>query len=385
MVVGRGAEFRLGVARVVVDDRLEPGDLIVADGRIVAIDAPRPGARGIAAPGFVDLQVNGLTDPTLGQGTEPGGVDFCRCGTDDLLAAAGLLARHGVTSFCPTLITGPPERILTALGVIARAQARQTFPDPGARIIGAHLEGPFLSPSRLGAHPSAYRLDPRPDVTTELLGRMMAAGPVRMMTVAPEVPGGAALIRELRGHGVVVAAGHSNATASEANLAFGIGVTLTTHHGNAMRPFTPRDPGLFAAALVDRRIGVPIIADGHHLEPETVRLIAAAAGRRLILVSDAVARETTLGGEKPLRLVDGAVRDADGRLAGSTLWLDEAVRNVVALGIDPGRALAAASTTPAGYLGLDDRHLRPGNTADVVILDDDLAVDRVLIGGHQIG
>lgn len=368
-------ERRVGVARVLLDSEVVPGDPVIDDGRIVAVEAPLPGASGLAVPGLVDLQVNGITDPGVGS------IDFSDAGPGEMRSAARALAEHGVTAFCPTLITAPPDHTIAALQRLEEARIEQGS-EPArneARILGAHLEGPFLSAERLGAHPAAHRRDPE----LILLGRLLAAGPVQMVTLAPELAGAVELIQTLRNHDIVVAAGHSDATAAEAAAGFAAGVTLTTHHGNAMRPFTPRAPGLFGRALVEPDVGVPIIADGHHLAAETTKLIAAAVGERLILVSDAVAHGRTLGGATPLRSVDGAVRDEAGRLAGSALWLDDAVRNLVDLGLPRSTTLAAASTTPARYLRRPEHAVRPGAVADIVVFDESLSVREVFVAGQR--
>ena len=304
--------------------------------------------RGTAIPGLVDLQVNGFA-----------GVDFLDADAEDLRRAARELARTGVTAFLPTLITAPAERLVAALDTIARSDA------PG--ILGAHLEGPFLSPERLGAHPSESRRDPDPG----LLKRLLVAGPVRLVTLAPELPRAHELIRGLLEREIAVSLGHSNATAEEANAAFDLGVHTVTHVFNAMRPLSHRDPGIVGAALARDDVVVQAILDGTHLALETECMLWRATRGRLALVSDHAAVE---GG-----------RLADGTLAGSIATLLDCVRRLHALGSPFEEAVGAATALPARILS--DRsigQLEIGAAADVVVLDDRLELQRVLVDGEDV-
>jgi N-acetylglucosamine-6-phosphate deacetylase len=312
----------------------------------VAAVGLHPAGRGTAVPGFVDLQVNGYA-----------GVDFLTADAPGWHEAARALARDGVTSFLPTLITAPREKLLAAL---ARA-ARLGVP-------GVHLEGPFISERRIGAHPRASRRDPDLALMRELLD----AGPVAMVTLAPELPGADALIAELTGRGVIVSLGHSAATAEEAAEAVVRGARCVTHVFNAMGGIWAREPGLAGFALGDPRVTVLCIADGVHLHDATLRVVAAAARKRLVLTTDAVADE-------------GRATLADGTLAGGLGTLAEAVRRLVSLGVPLPDAVDAASGAPARLLGREDvGTLRPGARADVVVLDDDLAVRQVLVAGQPV-
>jgi N-acetylglucosamine-6-phosphate deacetylase len=356
--------MRLGVAAALVGGSLVPGDVEVADGVIAAVGLePRGG--GIAAPGFVDLQVNGF-----------GGIDLMRASADGWTAAGEAMLATGVTAYRPTVITAAEDEMAGALASIAAARGRP-------RILGAHLEGPFLSPARLGAHPPEHRRDP----DRALLERLLAAGPVAHVTLAPELPGAEELIALLTGRGVLVAAGHSDATAAEAHAAFDRGVRTVTHLFNAMRPPLAREPGLALAALARDDVTVQLIADGHHVAGDAVRVAWAAARGRLALVTDAVAAAGagdgtfTLGG-RPVRAEAGVVRDAEGRLAGSALTMDAAVRRLHALGAPLEEALAAASAVPAALAGRPELGaLAPGAPADVVVLDDRHVVVRPLVAG----
>ena len=251
----------------------------------------------------------------------------------------------------------------------------------GPRLVGAHLEGPFLCPRRLGAHdPAAVRA---PDLA--LLRRLLDAGPVRQVTLAPELPGALELVDELVARGVTASCGHSDADAAQAHAAFDRGARTATHLFNAMRAPSPRDPGLALAALARDDVDVQLIADGHHLADETLLVAWRAAAGRVALVSDAVGTRC-LGGQPVQSMGDGAVRRPDGTLAGSTLGVLDGVRRLHGLGIDLAAALLAATAVPARIARRPDLgRLAIGAAADVVVLDDRLEVVRVLIGGEDRG
>jgi N-acetylglucosamine-6-phosphate deacetylase len=358
--------MRLGVEASLVDGRLLPGDLEVVDGRIARVGLAGGTGRGLAVPGFIDLQVNGY-----------GGVDFLDADADGYRRAGAVLLECGVTAYLPTLITTPEEQVLAAMREVPNDEAARP------RILGMHLEGPFLSPSRLGTHEASARRDPDP----ALLERLLDAGPVRLMTLAPELPGAGELIDRLLERGVVVSLGHSDATAEQANAAFDRGARAVTHLFNAMRPFLHRDPGIVGAALARDDVVVSIILDGIHLAPETARVAWRAASGRLALVTDAITAAGVADGEYSfgnfdVQVHEGTVRGPDGVLAGSVLTMIEAVRNLHALGAPLEEAVAAATSTPARVLGEPDLgRLAVGLPADLVVLDDSLEIERVLVAG----
>jgi N-acetylglucosamine-6-phosphate deacetylase len=360
--------MRLGVEAAIVERELLPGDVEVADGRIVSVGLEPKRGGGIAAPGFVDLQVNGY-----------GGVDFAAADAAGYRTAGEALLEGGVTAYQPTLITAPEQDLIAAL------QEVPAIEQTGPRILGVHLEGPFLSPHRLGAHPSASRRDPDP----ALLERLLAAGPVAYVTLAPELPGALELIDLLQDRGVVVSCGHSDATAAQAGAAFDRGVGTVTHLFNAMRPLGHRDPGIAGAALARDDVIVQVILDGHHLAAETAKVVWRTASGRMALVTDAIAAAGTgddscrLGGVE-VEIRDGVARRADGVIAGSVVTMIQAVRNLHALGAPLVDAVAAATSVPAraarrSGLGV----LRPGGDADVVVLDDRLEIRMVLRAGLE--
>jgi N-acetylglucosamine-6-phosphate deacetylase len=360
---------RLGVEAALVQGELLPGDVEVVDGLVAAVGLNGSNGKGIAAPGFVDLQVNGFA-----------GVDFFSADADGYRRAGAALLECGVTAYQPTFITSPEAELTAALQEVPR---NGTAP----RILGAHLEGPFIAPERLGTHPADARRDPDPP----MLLRLLDAGPISHVTLAPELDGASQLMEILRSRGVTVSCGHSNATAAEARDAFARGAKTVTHIFNAMRPFAAREPGLAGAALVTSDVVVQIILDGVHLADDTARLVWQAAGGRVALVTDAIAAARAGDGSYRLAGVDfevenGVARRADDVLAGSTVCMIDAVRNLVTLGAPVAAALSAASEVPARIAGRPELGtLEPGSTADVVVLDDNLEIVRVLVGGEARG
>jgi N-acetylglucosamine-6-phosphate deacetylase len=357
------------VAAALVDGTLVPGDVDVEDGVVCALGVGGGGGRGLAAAGFVDLQVNGYA-----------GVDLQRADGGGYRRAGAALLAAGVTAFQPTFVSAPEAELVAAVRTVP-------IDGCGPRVIGAHLEGPFLSPLRLGAHDAEWRRAPDP----ALLRRLLEAGPVSAMTLAPEQPGALELVDELVARGVTVSCGHTDATAAQAHRAFDRGARTVTHLFNAMRPSTPRDPGIAMAALARADVSVQVIAERHHLADETVLVAWRVARGRLALVSDAVAAagmgdgEFTLGGTQ-VTAAGGAVRRADGTLAGSAASILDGVRHLHGLGVPLEDALAAASSVPARIAGRPDLgRLAVGAPADVVVLDDRLEVQRVLVAGVAVG
>jgi N-acetylglucosamine-6-phosphate deacetylase len=356
---------KLGVEAALVDGRFVPGDVELAGGRVAGYGLASPNGRGVAIPGFVDLQVNGFA-----------GVDLFDADGDGYRRAGDALLETGVTSFLPTFITAPEDRLLATLREVpARSD--------GPRILGVHLEGPFLSPLRLGVHPAAERRDP----DLEYLERLLSAAPVRLVTLAPELPGAHALIERLLREEIAVSLGHTDATAEEANAAFDLGVRTVTHLFNAMRPFHHRDPGAAGAALARDDVVVQVILDGVHLAPAAAGVVWRAAAGRVALVTDSMAGAGLTDGRYPLAGIEVEVRDGralgpNGALAGSTLTMIEAVRNLVQLGASPADAIAAATEVPARVLRQPAvGRIAPGLPADIVVLTDELEVVRVLVEG----
>lgn len=379
-------------ATVITPERaLTGGSLLIDQGRIVAALAADdivgtrlgpPGrellraatavelAGGFVIPGLIDLHTHGAAGVSYDGGAEA------------VLTAAAAHRRHGTTTTMVSLVTGTPDGMVASIQGAVEAAAT----DP--RIVGVHLEGPFLSPLHRGAHDPALLRDP--DVA--LFKRFVAAGDglVRMITLAPELPGGAELMRAAVGGGVHVAVGHTDATYAQASAAFAAGADIVTHAFNAMRPLHHREPGVIAAAR-DAGVVLEAINDGVHLHDATVRLLHAAAAGTVAFVTDAMAAACSADGHYLLGtldvdVMDGVARLTDGgSIAGSTLTMDRAVRRAVLdVGLDPVDAVNAATLVPARFLGMDGEigALAPGHRADVVILDDAWQITGMLLRGR---
>ncbi len=366
---------RLGVAAAVVDGSLVRGDVEIEDRKISEVGLPG-GRSGIAIPGLVDLQVNGFR-----------GVDLLHATGDEVERLGVELARTGVLWYQPTVITAPADLARLALSTIGECAAATPEGGTSARILGAHLEGPFLSPDRPGVHPPDYLRLPDLDL---LASYLLAGSAVSMVTLAPELPRAGELIDSLRGRSITVSLGHSDADAATAHAAFDQGARTVTHLFNAMRPFGHRDPGLAGAALVRDDVIVQLIADGAHLAPETILATWRAARGRIALVSDVTAAGGMGDGTFRLGTVGvtvegGVARSDDGSLAGAVRPLAWGLRMLVELGVPIGEAVDAVTRTPACVLGRNDIGvLRPGAVADLVVLDDDFAVASVLVGGRLL-
>ena len=366
------------------DGSLRPGVIEIKGTDVVGFTpAASPGSElpdTVVAPGFIDLQVNGHDDVDV---SVAAGAGWERM--DDLLL------RQGVTSWCPTLVTSPPESYGPALLRVAEAARRSVCGAPGGApsIPGAHLEGPFLG-ALPGAHDRRWFRLPDP----EWLAGLPAV--VAVVTLAPELPGALDLVRTLAEAGVLVSLGHSTATWAEAVAAAEAGARMVTHLFNAATPLHHREPGLVGAGLTDSRLTPSLIADLVHLHPAVLAsafrcrqgLAAdgdgeAAGDPGVALVTDAVAwRAEHLAGGRLHRRAGDAPRRADGTIAGSALTMDAAVRNAVSAGVALPLALAAASRVPARLLGATDRGLiRTGSRADLVVLDARLEVTASWVGG----
>ena len=354
---------------------LARGDLAVEDGRIVP---PRRDAgtvidtRGLyVAPGFIDLQVNGGV-----------GHNFEDASPAEIREIADFYLSHGTTGLLPTTVTAPIPRIRGAIERVRRAGH--------PAILGMHIEGPFISPERKGAHNPEYILPPSRERFDELVAGYV--GFIKVVTLAPELPGAEELLEGILSIGAVPSLGHSDATYEQALSAIERGIGLFTHTFNAMREFHHRAPGAVGAAL-DSDVYVELICDGIHVHPAAVRLVARAKGyNRICLVTDAISAAGlsdgayTLGG-LPVSVRDGVARLPDGTLAGSTLTMDRAVKNFMEFtGCSLLEAVRCATLNPARLLGIDDRKgsLEVGKDADLVIFDEDLTVHYTILGGEVV-
>ncbi len=330
-------------------------------------------------PGFVDLHVHG-----------GGGSSLLSNDLVELRAAAEFHASHGTGRLLASIVSAPLEEML---GGLAAVRDLVRADDAGrSTVAGSHLEGPFLSRNRAGAHDPDHLLAPDEAVLDRMLE--IADGTLRVITLAPELPGAIDLVRRAVAAGVVVALGHSDANREAASAAFDAGASLVTHLFNAMRPSDHREPGLATTALVRPGVVCELINDGTHLHDDTARLAFQAAGAdRIALVTDAIPAAGLHDGAH--RLGSAAVEVTDGvariagtdTLAGSTLTMDRALRRAVQnLGLPMAEAARAAATTPARILGEHDVRgsIAPGLAADLVVLDESLEVAAVMVGGEWI-
>ncbi len=367
---------------------IEDGAVLARDGVIeavgpraqVAVDEAeeRIDAGGrLICPGFIDLQVNGGGGVLLTDRPE----------ADALARMTRAHARFGTTAMLPTIVTSSEEAMARALAAVAEAIRR---PPKGARVLGAHVEGPFINPARKGAH-NERSIRP-PDLA--LFQRLLAAsqGTLRLITLAPELPGALDLIRAARAAGVAVSIGHTDATYDEARDAIEAGASMGTHLFNAMRPLHQREPGAIGALLESDDAIAGLIADGVHVHPALLKAAARAMGAAgVALATDAMPPAgmegeafELYGGEIVVR--DGACYTRDGVLAGSALTTDRAVRNMNQLaGVPLRECIEMATATPARVLGLERElgFLAPGARADFVVCDADVAVRRAFVGGEE--
>jgi N-acetylglucosamine-6-phosphate deacetylase len=361
--------------RALVDGGLRPADVASAGGVLVTHaaagrDAAVLDAAGlVVAPGYVDLQCNG------GLGIDLAGAP------ERLWELGAALPRYGVTAWLPTIVTTPDGVVDRAIEALAAGP-----PDgwTGAVPLGLHLEGPFLSSEKRGAHPKSLL---RPPTLAAIEGWSRAGG-VAVVTLAPDLPGALEVLEALVARGVVVSLGHTPATSAQATAAVDAGASWVTHLFNAMAPLHHREPGLAGVALADERIHVGLIPDGIHVHPQVVAMAQRSLGSRLTIVTDAVGALGMPPGRQALGrtevvIDDDGVRLADGTLAGSNLAMDQAVRNLVAFtGCAPEAALHAASTAPAALLGDTVRGtLALGARADLVLLTEDLDLVATVVGG----
>jgi N-acetylglucosamine-6-phosphate deacetylase len=358
------------VGRIVTPDGIRPGRLRFAE-RIQAVE-PAPltaaEAEALVVPGFVDLHVHGGA-----------GGDTMR-GEADVRRLARFHAGHGTTSLLPTTVTAPDADILAAAEGVAAVMAR---PEPGAAtVLGLHLEGPFISPKRLGAQPPFAR---PPDLA--LFEDLRARVPVRVCTFAPEEDKGFAFLRVATAAGCRCQIGHSDASFEQVLEALEAGAAGFTHLFNAMRPFQPRDPGVAGAALLAAPYA-ELIPDLLHVAPAAIRL-ALRCVPGLYAITDAMEAAGCpdgvyhLGRHEVVKQGEFA-RLRDGTLASSVLTMDQAFRNLVGLGLTPEDAVRRTSTLAAEHIGLADRgRLEPGARADILVLDADLRLRRVFAGGEE--
>jgi N-acetylglucosamine-6-phosphate deacetylase len=368
-------------------EKFSPGRIIIRNGRIDAVgllsDLRLPenaehveALRHTVVPGFIDPHIHGS-----------GGADVMDATFASMNTISRTLASHGTTSFLPTTVSAPPEILGSTLDRLSPL-LQESF--EGATPIGIHLEGPFISGQKRGTHREVHVRLPDQTLLSDWIHR--AHGTLKLLTMAPELDGATTVTRFARASGVTVAMGHSNASFEEAVAASNNGTHYAVHTFNAMRAFSHRESGIVGAVLSDDRIFAEIIVDGIHVSPEVVRIFARSKGReRILLVTDAISAtgmpdgRYSLGTDK-VEVQAGVCRDDEGRLAGSTLTQDAALRNFVAYsGMRMEDAVFGLTLNPARALKLEGRGcIEPGAHADVVILNDELRVMKTFAEGRLV-
>ncbi len=355
---------------VVVEDAT-----VIAVGRGEAIELPTQ-AREVAidsghlVPGFIDTHNHGA-----------GGRDVMQAERDALEHVGLTLARFGTAAYYPTTVTAPTDKTMHAVEFLADYIAGGNF--AGAEPLGIHMEGPFISKVRRGVHPPEHIVEPT--LAAYQAYAHAASGRLSIMTIAPELAAAPELIREMFDTNVKASIGHTDADAGQALAAVDLGARQATHMFNAMRPFGHRDPGVIGAVLTDQRVRAELIADGIHVDPKAMELLYRAKGAEgVVLISDGISAVGMPDGRYDIGLMTVDVADGtcmyEGKLAGSVLTLDRAIRNMVELvGVPLPGAVAMATRNPAEMMGISDRKgsLQPGADADLVWLDDDLTVRQV--------
>jgi N-acetylglucosamine-6-phosphate deacetylase len=339
-----------------------------------------PATEKTAIPGFIDIHIHGA-----------GGRDVMEASGDALSAVTRKVAEFGTTSLLATTVTASPDDTCRAAAGISlyMTQQRASMESRG-EVLGIHFEGPFISKVRPGVHPVEWIQPPSADLLDRFI--QAAAGNARLLTIAPEVLGAAPCIEAARKAGLVVSVGHTDANYEQTRFAIAHGARSATHTYNAMRPFTHRDPGVIGAVLTSPEINAELIADGVHVEEGAMKLLLQAKGsERVILVSDGLSAtgmpdgKYMLGGFE-VTVTNGVCRNAAGILAGSTLTLDRALRNIVNLGVPLANAVRMLTLNPASLLGIEFKKgsLRAGADADVLLLDQGLRVTNVWARGLPV-
>ncbi len=375
------------------NQRVETPLLLVDDGKVVEVcsraareipsNAKHVNFRdAVLAPGLIDLHIHGSA-----------GRDVMDSDLNALHEIGTFLARHGVTSFFPTTVTAPLEKMFAALDrlasvIEAAGKSKDSGSPPCACPVGIHLEGPFLSHVRRGVHPPINLLQPSVQIFEQFWEA--SRGHIRLITIAPEMDGALAVIKAAAAKNVCVSMGHSDANLASTRAAIAAGARHATHTFNAMRPLNHREPGILGQILTDARVSADIIADGIHIDPVIVDIFLKAKGEdAAVLITDAISATGMPNGRYRLGSMDVDVKDgtclADGKLAGSVLTLDRAVRNVMKFAQwEFQNALRLATANPARVSGISDRKgkLVPGADADISVFSPDGELRQVIVGGR---
>ncbi|GHV44769.1 N-acetylglucosamine-6-phosphate deacetylase [Synergistales bacterium] len=378
-------------AKIVTRNRVMEGSLLALDGRVAAlgvhieaeVDSEFDAHGSFLSPGFIDIHNHGRM-----------GFDVMDAKPESIENIAIDQLKHGVTGFLATTDTAEKKRLWQAVNAAAefcKADRNADKPRKGARCLGIYVEGNYISMKKRGAHPPELL---RP-IAQENLNTLLSAGNgnIRVMAFAPELPGSLDAIRHLRSVGVVAAAAHTDATFDEAMDGINTGVTLATHTFNSMRAMTHRDPSVIAACLLDDRVTCEVIADGTHLDPAILQIIYRLKGPdRVALISDSVRYNGLPDGQydrddgRTVTVKKGVIRLEDGRLVGSSLSMNEAVRNITRLTDVPlCHAVRMASLVPARIIGeVAKGGLDVGKDADMILFDEDINIEAAFIGGRRI-
>jgi N-acetylglucosamine-6-phosphate deacetylase len=360
------------------------GSKISKVGRRGAVELPRGGreidARGkTVVPGFVDVHIHGA-----------GGHDVMEGTREALEIVAATVAAHGTTSIVATTVTASEMETLESVAHIAHFilhSSQYATRELSAEILGIHFEGPFISPAHRGVHPAKWIVPPSRELLAQLLAE--ARGTAQILTLAPELPGALDLVRDACKAGLVVSLGHTDATYEQTQAAIAAGASHAAHVFNAMRPFSHRETGVIGAVLTSPKVSAELIADGVHVDEAAMKmLVDLKSAERVILVSDGISATGMPDGKYQLGMFQvavsgGVARSAEGKLAGSTLTLDRALRNIVSLGVPLISGVQMITANPARQIGLGACKgvLAPGADADLVFLDDKLEISGVMTRG----
>jgi N-acetylglucosamine-6-phosphate deacetylase len=333
--------------------------------------------RQILVPGFIDVHIHGS-----------GGRDVMEGTREAVEVVSKFLASHGTTAYLATTVTASPIKTIQALENLGKLIQEETG---GARILGVHLEGPFINEKKRGVQLPEYIRNPSVRIFDELV--KMSGNQIKLVTLAPEIPGGLQFIEHIRSKGIVVSLGHSNATYQEARQAIQAGATNATHTFNAMREFSHREPGILGAVLTDSRVWTELIADGVHVDPIAIEMLLRCKGtRRVLLITDAISAAGMPDGDYHLaslavKVSQGVCRSLEGSLAGSTLSQDRALQNMIRwTGMPLEEVIYMLTCNPAESIGVSGTKgsVQPGQDADLVLLEDDLSVQATLCEGSLV-
>ena len=384
------SKFAIFTKKIITPDTVIPQGVVLIEGKKILEVGPRFEVafedsefetlhfeQKTLVPGFIDVHIHGARGRDVMEGTR-----------EAVEVVSRHLALHGTTSYLATTVTASPIETIQAVESLGKLVPEETG---GARILGLHLEGPFISQEKRGVHPPEHIRPPSTRIFDELL--KMSNDHVRLITVAPEIPGGLDFIQHIRSKGVLVSLGHSNATYEVAQQAIRAGASNATHTFNAMRDFSHRQPGVLGAVLTDSTVWTELIADGAHVDPIAIQMLLKCKGhRKILLVTDGISAAGMPDGDFQLgsllvKVSQGVCRVPEGALAGSTLSLDRALRNMMRwTGIPLEEAVYMTSRNAAESIGVAQTKgsIQPGYDADMVLLNDDMHVHATFCEGKLV-